>query len=75
MELAGQLQASGLADGGLGLSGGVFQNARLVEQACERLQASGHEVLLHHQVPTNDAGLALGQAILAAEAIRSGQSG
>jgi hydrogenase maturation protein HypF len=65
VELAGQLQACGLADGGLGLSGGVFQNARLVERACERLQASGHEVLLHHQVPANDGGLAYGQAVLA----------
>ena len=65
VELAGQLQASGLADGGLGLSGGVFQNARLVERACERLQANGHEVLLHHQVPANDGGLAYGQAVLA----------
>ena len=63
-ELASNLCATGLANRRLGLSGGVFQNALLVELAVAGLQATGHELLLHHQVPANDGGLALGQAML-----------
>ena len=47
------------------LSGGVWQNMFLLEQAISRLQQDGFTVLLHHQVPTNDGGLALGQALIA----------
>ncbi|HHW15385.1 MAG TPA: carbamoyltransferase HypF, partial [Firmicutes bacterium] len=46
------------------LSGGVFQNRYLVEQLHEALTDQGFEVLLHRQVPPNDGGLALGQALL-----------
>ena len=71
VDLAAQLRTAGLATGRLGLSGGVFQNALLVELADAGLQANGHDLLLHHQVPANDGGLALGQAVLGRERTRS----
>jgi len=47
------------------LSGGVFQNAWLAD-ACEAaLVREGCTVLTHRLVPTNDGGLALGQAVIA----------
>ncbi len=51
------------------LSGGVFQNGYLVERAAALLEARGHRVWTHQRVPPNDGGIALGQAVLAAERI------
>jgi hydrogenase maturation protein HypF len=55
-------------EGGLNtaaLSGGCFQNRQLLRLTVDALQSQGFEVLLHHQVPCNDGGLSLGQAVIA----------
>jgi len=47
------------------LSGGVFQNALLLDLTVPMLEAADFDVLVHHQVPCNDGGLSLGQAVYA----------
>jgi len=47
----------------VGLTGGVFQNRRLTEEAVELLVANGFEVVLHGRVPPNDGGLSYGQIV------------
>ena len=48
------------------LSGGVWQNITLLEKTCQLLAQQDFRVFLHRQVPTNDGGIALGQAVIAA---------
>jgi hydrogenase maturation protein HypF len=48
------------------LSGGVWQNEVLVSRTVEQLTRKGFDVRWHRLVPTNDGGLALGQALVAA---------
>jgi hydrogenase maturation protein HypF len=45
------------------LSGGVFQNTILIEQAFYRLKEQGFTPLIHQSVPSNDGGISLGQVI------------
>jgi hydrogenase maturation protein HypF len=47
------------------LSGGVWQNLILLNSTIQMLKSDHFIVLTHHQVPTNDGGLALGQAAVA----------
>ncbi|MFP4056192.1 MAG: carbamoyltransferase HypF [Candidatus Brocadiia bacterium] len=47
------------------LSGGCFQNQWLAERAAEGLERDGFDVRSHRRVPTNDGGLAIGQAVVA----------
>jgi hydrogenase maturation protein HypF len=47
------------------LSGGVFQNRLLLRKTVKLLESSGFQVLTHRQVPCNDGGISLGQAVIA----------
>jgi hydrogenase maturation protein HypF len=49
----------------VGLSGGVFQNALLLEMMIDALTRARYVPLVHRLVPPNDGGLALGQAVAA----------
>lgn len=56
------------------LSGGVFQNRILTEKTYRILKEGGFDVLLHRQVPPNDGGLALGQAVIAGQRFGKNES-
>jgi len=55
------------------LTGGCFQNARLLADVSTRL-ASRTQVFRHRIIPPGDGGIALGQAVIAAATVR-GDSG
>jgi hydrogenase maturation protein HypF len=52
------------------LSGGVFQNSIFLTGMIKALEARNFSVFSHEQVPTNDGGIALGQAVVAAAVCR-----
>lgn len=47
------------------LSGGVFCNTRHAHHVRESIESNGLRVLTHREVPSNDGGVALGQAAVA----------
>jgi len=60
VELAARVDARAVA-----LSGGCFQNRWLSEQCVKALEQREIRALVHRQVPANDGGLSLGQALVA----------
>ena len=56
---------------GVVLSGGCFQNRILLEKSVSELENAGFSVYCHKQVPANDGGIALGQAVVAAALIKN----
>jgi len=52
------------------LSGGVWQNITLLQKTISLLSKDGFEIYIHREVPTNDGGLSLGQAYIAASRLR-----
>jgi len=54
------------------VSGGCFQNRLLLEEVIAGLAAAGLAVLSHADVPSNDGGLALGQAAISAALLLEG---
>jgi len=54
------------------LSGGVFQNMYLLKNTVDRLKSLGINVYINEKVPSNDAGISLGQAYIIRERIKAG---
>ncbi|MBL7175046.1 MAG: carbamoyltransferase HypF [Desulfobacteraceae bacterium] len=57
------------------LSGGVFQNAHLSSGLGKTLKENGFDIFAHAKVPTNDGGISLGQAAIAAAVYRKHLTG
>ena len=63
-------EATGLST--VALSGGCFANRYLTGRLVRQLESAKFDVLTHRNVPTNDGGVALGQAMVAAARIHAG---
>jgi hydrogenase maturation protein HypF len=57
------------------LSGGVFQNRRLLGQTSSLLTDAGLQVLTPERLPPNDGGIAYGQLAVAAARVAAGEGG
>ena len=66
VDMAATVMQSGTSVDAIALSGGCFQNRILLEEVVAGLQPLGRRILLQSEVPSNDGGLALGQAAVAA---------
>jgi hydrogenase maturation protein HypF len=71
-EVCGRIGSSDAVDR-VCLSGGSFQNLYLLGRTVVELRRRSFDVFLHAQVPTNDGGLSLGQAMVANEHLRQGE--
>lgn len=61
---------TGVSD--VALSGGVFQNLRLLTETHDRLASDGFSVYRQTRVPPNDGGIALGQVAVAGAVLSTG---
>jgi hydrogenase maturation protein HypF len=61
VDLAGEMGGTSQP---VALSGGVFQNALLLELTLKGLHARGIRAITHRRVPPNDGGIALGQLLV-----------
>jgi hydrogenase maturation protein HypF len=61
--------------GTVALTGGTFQNLRLLGATTRRLEDRGFRVLQHRRVPPNDGGISFGQVAVAAARLAAGSSG
>ena len=57
------------------LSGGVWQNRYLIENTIDKLYEQKFTPIWHHQMPTNDGGISLGQAAIASVMISELEKG
>jgi hydrogenase maturation protein HypF len=71
-EVCGRIGSSDAVDR-VCLSGGSFQNLYLLGRTVVELRRRSFDVFLHAQVPANDGGLSLGQAMVANEHLRQGE--
>ncbi len=51
--------------GAVALTGGCFQNARLLDLTRASLRVAGFDVIVHRELPPNDGNIAAGQALAA----------
>ncbi len=56
------------------LTGGVFQNTLLLRLTQRELEDEGFRVLHHSMIPTNDGGIAVGQALFAMQQMQDKQN-